>query len=197
MRLTIRAIIKWEQLNQKPFSSMNYSDENDIVSLFYVCKLPDEAGMSLSEFKENLTDDSIKGMITEFEKQTLIASQFQPLSKKKIEESKDSDPVYIKDLVPMLVMNGLDVHFALDEMELYDIPIFLNAYDQKIRHSLESSRLWTFIQVSPHLSKKIKSPKDLYPFSWEIEEQKEKSKEETEKGMSMFEAFMNSSKPKL
>ena len=194
MRLTIRAIIKWEQLNQKPFSSMNYSDENDIVSLFYVCKLPDEAGMSLSEFKKNLTDDSIKEMITDFEKQTLIASQFQPISKKKIEESKDSDPVYIKDLVPLLVMNGLDVHFALDEMELYDIPIYLKAYDQKIRHELESSRLWAFIQVSPHLSKKIKTPKDLYPFGWEIEEQKEQSKEELEKGMSTFEAFMNSGK---
>lgn len=197
MRLTIRAIIKWEQLNQKPFSSMNYGDENDIVSLFYVCKLPDEAGKSLSEFKKNLTEDSLEEMIKEFEKQTLIDSQFQSISKKEIEESKDSDPVYIKDLVPMLVMNGLDVHFALDEMGLYDIPIYLKAYDQKIRNSLESSRLWAFIQVLPHLSKNIKTPKDLYPFSWEIEEQKEKTKEETEKGMSVFEAFMNSGKKEL
>jgi hypothetical protein len=176
---------------------MNYGDENDIVSLFYVCKQSDEDGISLSEFKKNLTDDSIKEMITDFEKQTLISSQFQPISKKKIEESKDVNPVYIKDLVPMLIMSGLDVHFALDEMELYDIPIFLNAYDQKIRHSLESSRLWTFIQVSPHLSKSIKNPKDLYPFSWEIEEQKEQSKEELEKGATMFEAFIKSGKQKL
>jgi hypothetical protein len=197
MRLTLRAIIRWEQLNQKPFSLMNYSDENDIVSLFYVCERADEAGMSLSQFKKNLTDDRVQAMVTDFEKQTLVTSQFQLVSKKKTEESKESDPVYIKDLVSTLVMNGLDVHFALDEMELYDIPLLLKAYDQKIRHSLESSRLWTFIQVSPHLSKRIKSPKDLYPFSWEIEEQKEKSKEETEKGMSIFEAFMNSGKPKL
>ena len=197
MRLTIRAIIKWEQLNQKPFALMNYGDENDIVSLFYVCTPSDEAGMSLSEFKKNQTEDSLEEMIKKFEKQTLIDSQFQPISKKEIEESKDSEPVYIKDLVPMLVMNGLDVHFALDEMGLYDIPTYLKAYDQKIRHSLESSRLWAFIQVLPHLSKNIKTPKDLYPFSWEIEEQKEKTKEETKKGMSVFEAFMNSGKQNL
>ncbi|MDR2057636.1 MAG: hypothetical protein LBP83_05035 [Dysgonamonadaceae bacterium] len=194
MKLTIRAIIKWEQLNRKPFASMNYADANDIASLFYTCTQSDEAGISLSEFKKNLTDESLKEMIKNFEKQTAIASQFQAVSKKKIEESKDSDPVYIKDLVPALVMNGLDVHFALDEMELYDIPIYLKAYDQKIRRELESSRLWAFIQVSPHLSKKIKTPKDLYPFGWEIEEQKEQSKEELEKGMSVFEAFMNSGK---
>jgi hypothetical protein len=197
MRVTIRAIIRWEQLNQKPFSSMNYGDENDIASLFYVCRLPDEVGMSLSDFKENLTDGSMKEMVTDFERQTMIASQFQPVSKKKTEESKESEPVYIKDLVSILVMNGLDVHFALNEMELYDIPLFLKAYDQKTRHSLESSRLWTFIQVSPHLSKRIKNPKDLYPFSWELEEKIEKSKEETEKGMSTFEAFMKSGNPKL
>lgn len=197
MRLTIRAIIKWEQLNQKPFSSLNYSDENDIVSLFYVCRLPDEASVSLSEFKKDLTEASLEEMIKKFEKQMLIDSQFQPISKKGIEESPNSDPVYIKDLVPILVMNGLDVHFALDEMGLFDIPIYLKAYDQKIRHNLESSRLWTFIQVLPHLSKNIKSPQDLYPFSWEIEEQKEKTKEDTEKGISVFEAFMNSSKQTL
>lgn len=197
MRLTIRAIIKWEQLNQKPFSSLNYSDENDIVSLFYVCRLPDEADVSLSEFKKDLTEASLEEMIKKFEKQMLIDSQFQPISKKGIEESPNSDPVYIKDLVPILVMNGLDVHFALDEMGLFDIPIYLKAYDQKIRHNLESSRLWTFIQVLPHLSKNIKSPQDLYPFSWEIEEQKEKTKEDREKGMSVFEAFMNSGKQTL
>ena len=197
MRLTIRRIIKWEQLNQKPFSSLNYGDEDDIVSLFYVCKLPDEADISLSEFKKNLTEASLDEMIKKFEKQMLIDSQFQPVSKKDIEESKDSDPVYIKDLVPMLVMNGLDVHFALDEMGLFDIPIYLKAYDQRMKNNLESSRLWAFIQVLPHLSKNIKNPQDLYPFSWEIEEQKEKTLKETEKGISVFEAFMNSGKQTL
>lgn len=50
-----------------------------------------------------------------------------------------------------------------------------------MKNNLESSRLWAFIQVLPHLSKNIKNPQDLYPFSWEIEEQKEKTMKETEK----------------
>jgi hypothetical protein len=197
MRLSIRAVIRWEQLNQKPFSSRNYGDENDIVSLFYVCKLPDEAGMSLSEFKKNLTEDSLKEMAKEFEKQTLIASQFQPVSKKKIEKSKDSEPVYIKDLVSMLVMNGLDVHFALDEMEMYELSIFLHACEEKEKRKREFQRDGIFWMLRPHLTKRVREPQDLYLFHWEIEEKKEKTKEETEKGMSVFEVFMNSGKPKL
>lgn len=191
MRLTISAIIKWEQLNQKPFSTMNYTNENDIVSLFYVCS-PDMEKTTLSDFKKNLSDDSIKIMIADFDRQMQIASQYQPVQKKESSKTEKSDPVYIKDLVPLLIMEGLDVHYALDKMELYDISLFLNAYEQRNRNNLELSRLWTFMQLSPHLSKQIKSPKDLIPFRWEIEKEAEITKEETEKGISVFEAFMKS-----
>lgn len=197
MKLTIRAIIRWEQLNEKPFSALNYGDENDIVSLFYLCTQPDTIRTSLSEYKKELTDEALKEMVSDFEKQISIAFQFQHITEKDTEESKDSDPVYIKDIVPILVMSGLDVHYALDEMELFDLPLYFKAYDQMIRHELESSRLWTFIQLSPHLSKKIRNPQDLYPFSWEIEAQKEQSKKELENGMANFETFMNSKKQNI
>ena len=173
---------------------MNYGDENDIVSLFYVCRQADAEKTPLSEFKQSLTDESVRDMIADFEKQTIFDAQFQAEAKTKIDESEKDDPIYIKDIVAILIMSGLDVHFALNEMELYDLPIFLNAYDQKIRHNLESSRLWAFIQVLPHLSKKIKTPKDLYPFSWEIEEKKEQSEKDLKDGMGVFNAFMNSGK---
>ena len=173
---------------------MNYGNENDIVSLFYVCQQADAEKMPLSEFKRNLTDESVRNMITDFEKQTIIDAQFQVAEKKKSNESENADPVYVKDIAAIIIMNGLDVHFALNEMELYDLPMFLNAYDQKIRHSLESSRLWAFMQVLPHLSKKVKTPKDLYPFSWEIEDQKEQSEKELEEGKATFYAFMKSGK---
>lgn len=164
-KLTMKAIIRWEQLNKKPFYELDYGNEDDIISLFYSCILPNK---SLPDFKKQLTEKSAKKMVREFEKQTYLISQFQTESKKKNENSKPSDPTYIKDIVSTLVINGLDVHFALNEMELCDLPIFINAYDQKVKDSLESARLWAFIQVSPHLSKAFKSPKDLYQFPWEV-----------------------------
>ena len=35
-RLTIKAIIRWEQLREKSFSLMDYTDKEDIESLLYV-----------------------------------------------------------------------------------------------------------------------------------------------------------------
>lgn len=191
MKLTINAIIKWEQLNRRPFSTMNYTDEGDIVSLFYVCSLSEESG-TLAEFREDLTDESLKEMIVKFEKHTRFAAQFQIVAKK--QDSDNSDPVYVKDIAGMLIMDGLDVHYVLNEMQLYELSIFLHAYEQKTRRQQESARLWAFIQVSPYLSKKIKTPRDLCPFEWEKESKIERTKEQEENDLSIFEAFMKSGK---
>ena len=193
MRLTMKAIIRWEQLNKKPFSLLNYSSENEIISLFYVCTNTDIIQISLDEFKKTLTEDSVKEMIKEFERQTSLTSQFQAVSKKSNNKSEDQQHVYIKDIVPTLVMNGLDVYFAMNDMELCDLPIFLNAYDQKVKDALTAQRLWTYIQLSPHLTEKIKSPKDLYAFSWEMKEDTI-SEAELEEGKNEFLAFLQTEK---
>ena len=198
--LTIRAIVKWELMNHKPFSDMNYGDENDIVSLFYVCHQLDEVDIPLLEFKEELSDDSIRKMIADFEKQTTIDSQFKCVRRQETGDrrqetgedcKKDSSPVYIKDTVALLVMNGLDVNFALDRMKLYEIPVFAAGFEQKQRGIQETARFWTYLLLSPHLSKKTKSPKDLCPFEWEIKEMKEKAAKDIEEGEDVFNAFMN------
>lgn len=196
MRLTMKAIIRWEQLNQKPFSLLNYNNEDEIISLFYTCSLSDGMTSSLSEFKEKQTEESLKQMIQDFEKQTSFNFQFQVKTSEDQEENtedqEDSNPIYIKDIVPMLVMNGLDIHFALNEMELCDLQIYTQAHDKKVKHDLEYARLWAFLQVSPHLSPNIKSPKDLVPFGWELKEIRAKAKIQLEKDEALFEAFYNS-----
>lgn len=168
IRLTMKAIIRWEQLNQKPFSELNYNSEDDITSLFYTCTLSDEAQLSLGEFRTGLTEASAKNMIHEFEKQTSHITQFQATAKENAEnKSEPSEPTYIKDVVAKLVMNGLDVFFAMNDMELCDLPVFLEAYDQNIKDKLESQRLSIFWMLRPHVSDKIKQPKDLYQFPWD------------------------------
>lgn len=169
IKLSMKAIIRWEQLSKKSFYKLNYSSEDDIISLFYTCTLSDQIHISLDEFRNGLTTDSAKKMIYEFEKQTSLVSQFQEIPKKKDEDknSEPTEPPYIKDIVAKLVMNGLDVYFALNKMELCDLSIFLQAYDQNVKDSLESQRLGIFWMLRPHISDKIKTPKDLYSFSWE------------------------------
>ena len=172
-KLTMKAIIRWEQLNQKAFSALNYDNENETISLLYLCKHP-AGDISLDEFKNSLTESSLKQMVSDFERQISLVSQFQAKAKKKEgekEKSKENNEqphVFIKDTVAMLVMNGLDVNFALNDMELCDLPVFLQAYDELKKEKLTSQRLWAFMLLQPYLSKGTQ-PKDIYPFPWEAE----------------------------
>ena len=127
MKLTMKAIIRWELLCKKPFSKLDYDNEDDIISLFYVCSQPNIIESSLSEFKNDLKEDDLKRMIGDFERLTSLSAQFtaEPKKRPKTKETdpneiKEPEPAYIKEIVPMLVMNGLDADFALNEMELYD-----------------------------------------------------------------------------
>lgn len=192
MKLTMKSIIRWEQLNQKPFSQINYSNENDIISLFYVCKQATGIEFSLDEFKTGLTEDSIKEMVKDFERQISLVSQFQPESKKnKDEEKAEPNPVFIKDTVATLVMAGLDVYFALNDMELCDLPIFLQASDRKTKDRLISQRHLIFWLLKPHAGDKIETPKDLYTYDWETEEEPV-SKEAMEEAKNEFKTFFKS-----
>ena len=188
MRLTIKAIIRWEQLNKKPFSQINYNSEDEITSLFYACTLSDGIQKSLGEFRKEIKATEIQAMFSDFSRQITITSQFQEVSKKDSQESEDSNPAWIKDTVAMLVINGLDVYYAMNDMELCDLPLFLQGYDQKRKNELEYSRLWTYLQVQPHLSKKIEI-KDLCPFAWELEEETIYGSK-LEKGKNEFQAFL-------
>lgn len=190
MMLTIKSIIRWEQLNKKPFSSLNYSDENDINSLLYVCS---PITCTFNEFLDNLEVEAAKAMIREFEKTTEILSQFQIKEEKKQNaesELSPSKPVYIKDVISTLVLSGLDVNYALYEMELCDIPLFIEALENKTKEHLESERLWTYLSILPHLTNKMKSPRDLYAFPWEIEQIKADAALNIEQNKGLLDKFL-------
>lgn len=171
IRLSMRAIIRWEQLHHKAFETLNYDSEDEVIALFYTCTLSENGTQSLADFKANLTKEVATNMVLQFEKYTSLITQFQEKAKVKSEKPKDevspSTPTYVKDAVAKLVMNGLDAHFAMDEMELCDLPIFLSALENETKEKMEVQRHNLFWMLRPNLSAKVKSPKDLYSFSWE------------------------------
>ena len=66
---------------------------------------------------------------------------------------------------------GLDAHFVLYEMKLFEIGDYLKAIDEHKKEQMERDRLWTFYTILPHVDhKKLKKPQDLMPFPWEKEE---------------------------
>lgn len=191
IKMTIKSVIRWEQLNQKTFSDINYNDETEIVSLFYVCS-PSREDTSFKEFRETLKVREVKRMIKDFQNQTAITAQFQTINqsatKKAKEEQSPQPKIFIKDVVTTLIMHGLDANFALNEMDLCDLPLFQNAMDKKIKDQLTTQRLWTFLQLSPHLEKGTK-PEDIQSFAWE-EDDEDISNENTEQSKEEYVSFL-------
>lgn len=193
MRLTIKAIIRWEQLNQKPFSRLDYNNEDEIISLFYACSLGVGRERSLAEFTKSLKPRDIKNMVADFEKQTSIVGQFQSTPETNGPRAGEPPaPAFIKDIAATLIMGGLDADFVLNDMELCDLSVFTHAYEQKIKETLTTQRLWVFMMLSPNLKKGAK-PQDIYPFEWELAEKlsaKILSEEEVEEGINEFQTFL-------
>lgn len=210
MKLSIRSVILWEQLNNNPFSNLDYNNEDDLLSILYVCSLSENNRITFNDFNKQLIEnnkrtffdkllrrkkqDTLKMLLDEYQNEVLFLSQFQHKEKEKeIQEDGRPSKIFIKDIVSMLIMNGLDAHFAFNEMSLSDLPLLVEAYDNERKIRLEYDRLWTFFNVSPYL-RKGSTPNSLFPFDWEKKDEPEIKKNTLEEDIALYEAFMNSGK---
>lgn len=187
--MKIKTIIRWEQLLGKAFSLIDMDNEEEMVALLY-CRAICEKGVrcSLRVYTSTTTNYALFSTQIESLKDELsIMNQFIA-SNVGDSNNEDSDNVRISDIVPMLIMAGLNAHYAMNEMELYDIPMYLSAYENKRRELMEDRRLWTYLTILPHIdaSKMTNGAKDLITFPWEDNSQKEI----TDEDVAQFERFM-------
>lgn len=179
IRLNIKAIIRAEQLLQKPFTQIDYTDPDELKTLLYCVVLANnDVIFTFGEFCYLTENEKLLcGMLKEVEKYNRMLDQFAVQSSKS-DPDEIGDSPYIKDLAGMLVLAGMDAHYVMNEMELCDIPVFAEALDKKKREDMEAARLWTFLTISPHIdTSKIRSVEDLFPFPWEIEKQQKEAEE--------------------
>lgn len=172
IRLSIKSIIRAEQILSKPFTDIDYTNVEELTKLLYCTVLSNNPVLfTFEEFQAIAENEKqLSAMIKEIEKANLVLKQFSRGTTAQNVENAGESP-YIKELVGLLVMSGLDAHYVMNEMEISDIPIFVEAYEKKKREEMEASRLWTFLSIIPHIdTKKVKSPKDLMMFPWEEEE---------------------------
>ena len=145
--------------------------------------------MTFDQFKSILDMGNI-GMKV----QRAVSAEMAYLDQFKEEVSdKEEKAPYMGDLAALLITFGLDAHFVLYEMKLFEIGDYLKAIDEHKKEQMERDRLWTFYTVMPHVDlKKIKSPQDLMPFPWEREQLEKDALEQLEKDKDMFNKFFNS-----
>lgn len=187
-KLNLQAIRVAEKLLKKPFGKFDLTDDETVVILMYamVSENNDEV-MTLKDFKAILEMKKIGSII-----QKAVQKELSYIDQFKGEEG-GSDDTYISDLASILITFGLDAHFVLYEMKLFEISDYLKAIDDFKKEKMESERLWTFYTILPHIDqKKVKSPQDMFPFPWEVEQIEKDRLKQLEKDEEMFYKFLNS-----
>lgn len=195
-RLDIEAIVRWEQMTGRSFLRMDFSDENDMRRLLYCATVTCAAEpFTFDVFEQTLQSEKIVAA----EVRSLTAySAFTAQFSRKLDFGSKSDADMTQNVTigsiaaKLIVAAGMDAHFVMHEMFVEDLPMYIEALNDKLRHEEESRRLWTFYAVLPHVdSKKLKNPQKLHVFPWEAEEAARKAREELTRSEQEFYRFMN------
>ena len=195
MRITLKKIIEFELLQKHSFNSFDAENLDDVIALSYCLKSRREkAQMSFEKVlkltKEN--PDLIGEAFEKIGKELLYVSQFrETLSEVEMAEGKDKEQkeIFVKDIVGRLALSGIGLSYLMNECELYEVGLLVEALDKKTREQMELQRFWNFIQLSPHLDKKT-TMRDLIEFPWEVGKPKEDASI-TEEEKQMAAKFLN------
>lgn len=181
-KLTLRAVLLFEKLTARSFSSLSILDEEDAVTLLYCLQRCEEDGsvLPLDVWKQVLESESVKSKLYARLERTLEA--MIPLSLPEgasptEETDEDTSPDFTSIAGMLVVDGGLSPSYVMDTMELWELPAFLDALDRKKREALEHHRLFTWMTMMPHLSSdSVGSPEELLPFPWEQAESNARKK---------------------
>lgn len=195
IKLNIKAIIRAEQLLSKPFAEIDYANFDELLKLLYCAVLVNnDVLFTFTEFCELTENESLlSSMVGGIEKYNSVLAQFMRSSGEdctRPAEQSSTRPPYMKELAADLILSGLAPGYVMEEMELADVPVFIEAAGRKKREEMETARLWTFLTVAPHIdTRQVQTAKDYYPFPWEIEEAERKAAEAIERDQEIAERF--------
>lgn len=182
--LTLRAVLLFEKLTARSFSSLSILDEEDAVTLLYCLQRCEEGGsvLPLDVWKQVLESESVKsGLYARLERtlEAMIPLSFtssEGATSAEVEDNGDA-PDFTSIAGMLVVDGGLSPSYVMDTMELWEIPAFLDALDRKKKEHLEHQRLFTWMTMMPHLSSdSVGSPEELLPFPWEQAESNARKK---------------------
>lgn len=183
-KLTLRAVLLFEKLTARSFSSLSILDEEDAVTLLYCLQRCEEGGsvLPLDVWKQVLESESVKsGLYARLEHtlEAMIPLSFtssEGATSAEVEDNGDA-PDFTSIAGMLVVDGGLSPSYVMDTMELWEIPAFLDALDRKKKEHLEHQRLFTWMTMMPHLSSdSVGSPEELLPFPWEQAESNARKK---------------------
>lgn len=176
-KINLKNIVRWEQLTNKPFSKINFNNEDDLISFLYISS---KSGLEVPFpiFKNTMASKAFVKELSALTKDLEIMNQFM---KEQDETEQDETDVYLRDVAFGLIAKGIAPDYVMS-LTLPDLPYLLNAVEKEQQDCMEESRLWTFFSILPHVSKGMNSPTNLIEFPWEsakLEIQRQKDLDES------------------
>ena len=187
LAFNFKALMMFEKLSGESYFNINEVNYVFLLYAMYMVKHP-YLNMTLMDFANIFGSNKkvTKQLLKEFEEYMVYIRQFTSSNKTEVVDSKDKDVekanTTITDIVMYLITTcGIDPHYVMYEMELWEIEPYMKFAEMNKKESLEMDRLWTYLNILPHIdTKKCNSPDKLLPFPWEIQEKKEKQIKELE-----------------
>lgn len=181
MKITIKNIIRWEQLREKAFGELKVSEPDDVIALMYVTTPEEEIGDTLFEDYRDIAKQSpkiVEKHSVEINKYLDYINQFShkggetpedPMALRADKENEPESSASISNVAMNLLYSGVDAKYLMNEAELCDLSILGKGAEEKMHRRMEEERLWTYLTLQPYIGDgdKIRKASDLYPFPWE------------------------------
>lgn len=174
-RLNIKSCCLYEQITGRNFLKLNAED--DVLALVYCCLVANNPSlmMTYKVFQTLMEDKKVSKWVTkEYERISAYNAQIRTKEIKAQQEEdeekkEEAEALTMTDIASTLIVRyGVDAHYVMYEMELWEIEPYLVAADIQRKNELVTQRFWTYLTIAPNINtKKVRSPEDLVPFDWE------------------------------
>ena len=197
IKINGKVMCAYEALTGKPFIKIETEDE--IKHLFYCSLVANNEEFSTLEyevFEYLISDQEVMDWIAnEYIKIGKFLSQFKvDIGDDEEDENekgakKEEMVFYMLDAISGLIVRmGIDPRYVMYDMEEWEITYYYRMMREIDRERLTEERLWTYLQVLPHVGKKIGDPEKMLPFPWE--NRKKRVEKELEKNSAAAFAFL-------
>lgn len=183
MRLSIKAICMYERMTGMSF--FDFTVDNISMLLYCTFYTSNELNIKYETFCGIMENEQIANWVATQYRDILSVVQQYPKKEEAVQSEEngreEKEKMTMTDLATSLIVDyGVDAHYVMYEMDLWEIEPLYQACDAKVKRRYEEERLWAYIDVMPHIDgKKVKGPEQLLPFPWE----KDVKKKNVEEGL--------------
>ena len=153
VKINGKVMCAYEAMTGKPFLKIQTEDE--IKHLFY-CSLV----FNNTEFET--LDYSVCEFIQQFK--TDVTKEE---NEEEDQEGEDKTFFMLEAISSLIVKMGMDPNYVMYDMQQWEIAYYYRVMRDIERERLTEERLWTYLQILPHVGKKLGSPEKMLPFEWE------------------------------